>query len=275
MVQSIFLRLLPCMRVLRIHHELLNFTSRQYVNFSPHVLDFRILSKSLDVNLKLRPLLSSSPILTIDHRTVKRGIPSSKKTKGPRVVLTNQEMVKVIPIEEYDALLFGVISKLKTEYNINLSLRTGTGIESLPIELEGQMYPLKEIGQIARKASNVVVINLSAIPDALKPVNTALTSSGMDLSVQQEGSTLIVHLPKMTREHRENLAKNARSLFVKAKADIQEIQKSFIAAAKDQASGGISVDDIQDVSENLKYRADEAIKKCEEMCKTKTTELLE
>lgn len=49
----------------------------------------------------------------------------------------------------------------------------------------------------------------------------------------------------MTREHRENLAKNAKSLFVKAKDEVRIIQNSFTKDAKERT----------DLSEDLVFSA--------------------
>lgn len=45
--------------------------------------------------------------------------------------------------------------------------------------------------------------------------------------------------------------------------------------SKDSQLAGVSEDDARNVSENVKYRADETISKCEELFKSKTKELLE
>lgn len=50
---------------------------------------------------------------------------------------------------------------------------------------------------------------------------------------------------RMTREHRENLAKNAKSLFVKAKDEVRIIQNSFMKEAKERT----------DLSEDLVFSA--------------------
>lgn len=257
------------------------FTSTiSHSHFRPALLS-RIHTLSLNTNC-LENQCSGGQLLapsysvysSLYRRGAKRGIPKDGKNKGPRTILTDKEMAKVIPVEDLDVQLFGVYSKLKSEYTINLSLRTGLGIETLPVDLEGQIFPLKEIAQISRKSSNVIVVNLSAVPGAIKSVMDAINNSGMNLALQQESNAVILTLPKITREHRENMAKSARTMFIAAKSEIQNIQNTFIKIAKDGTQAGISIDDVHNVSENVKYRADETIKKCEELMKAKTAELL-
>lgn len=66
----------------------------------------------------------------------------------------------------------------------------------MPIEFEGETYTLQEIAQIGRKGPQLLVVNLSGFPQALKNVLKAIHDSGMGLNPQQDGTTLFIPVPK-------------------------------------------------------------------------------
>lgn len=78
-------------------------------------------------------------------------------------------------------------------------------IESLPVEFEGESYTLQEIAQIGRKGPQLLVVNLSSFPQAMKNVLKAINDSGMGLNPQQDGTTIFLPIPKyivpMTNTH--------------------------------------------------------------------------
>uniref|UniRef100_A0A161MHB4 Ribosome-recycling factor, mitochondrial n=1 Tax=Triatoma infestans TaxID=30076 RepID=A0A161MHB4_TRIIF len=98
--------------------------------------------------------------------------------------------------------------------------------------MDGKKYPLIELGQIVRKNPKVITINMVAFPQALPATLKALSESGMNLNPQQEGTTLYVPVPKVTREHRENLSKNAKAHFIKCRDGIRDVQNKFLKTIK-------------------------------------------
>lgn len=221
-----------------------------------------------------RLIFNYSPIFYNQRRYAKRGIVKEKKGKGVKYEMSDEELSKVIPIEEFDAFLEAVHIKLKTEFSTQLNLRSGLGVEKISVALDGTVYPLKDLAQISRKSANLMVLNLGALPDAMKPVLAAINSSGMNLSPQIEGTKIFLTLPKITREYREGLAKSAKSLLNSAKQEINQLQNQYIDKAK-QPKPGISQETIKDAIDNIRARSLEMIKRCDELFKAKTKELLD
>lgn len=69
-------------------------------------------------------------------------------------------------------------------------------IESLPVQLDGEIYTLQEIAQVGRKGSQLIVVNLSSTPQAIKPVMKAINDAGLGLNPQQDGTTVFINVPK-------------------------------------------------------------------------------
>ena len=97
----------------------------------------------------------------------------------------------------------------------------------MAVQFEGDDYPLREIASISKKDPKKVVIDASAFPQASVNIMKALRESGMNLNPQQvmmmmmmivmmmiifvqDGLTIFVPIPKVTKEFREKLAAGAK-----------------------------------------------------------------
>ncbi|XP_058462734.1 ribosome-recycling factor, mitochondrial [Malaya genurostris] len=196
-----------------------------------------------------------------------------KKDTPVKVHINEEQLAEVINLSVLRAQMEKGISTMKEDYIKNLSLRSATGaIETLKVGYEGKDYQLQELGQIVRKNPKTVVVNLISFPQTIPAVLQAIQKSGMNLNPQQDGTTLYIPVPKVTREHREGLAKNAKSLFIKCRDTIKDVQNQTIKKLKKQT----------DISEDLNFQvqaqitaiANEYIKEAEKMLETKQAELI-
>ena len=115
---------------------------------------------------------------------------------------------------------------------------------------------------------------MTSTPEAIKSVLEAISASGMNINPQQEATMIYLPIPKVTREHREILAKNAKVLLNNAKDELNHAYASFSNYAKKQKKAGISEELIFNTCENLKVLIDKKVAECEAICNTKVNELL-
>lgn len=198
------------------------------------------------------------------------------KSKGPqpKVILKDEELMEVIQVDVMKDQMQQVVEKLHSDYIKHVSVRSTAGsIENVEVNVEGSVYPLNQVAQIVRKNPHLVVINMSNFPEAIKSVLQGILDSGMNLNPQQEGTMIYLPIPKVTREHREKLVKNAKALLNKAKEDIRFIQNKYISLAKKNKSE-FSEDLIYDVQEQVKLIANEYVAEGEKMMNAKQKELL-
>ncbi|XP_013774469.1 ribosome-recycling factor, mitochondrial-like [Limulus polyphemus] len=198
------------------------------------------------------------------------------KSKGPqpKAILKDEELMEVIQVDVMKHQMQQVVEKLHDDYIQHVTVRSTAGsIENVQVNIEGSIYPLNQVAQIARKNPQLVVINMSSFPEAIKSVLQGIVDSGMNLNPQQEGTMIYLPIPKVTREHREKLAKNAKALLNKAKEDMRIIQNKYISLAKKHKSE-FSEDLIYDVQEQVKLIANEYVAEGEKMMNAKQKELL-
>ncbi|XP_075976736.1 mitochondrial ribosome recycling factor 1 [Anticarsia gemmatalis] len=196
-----------------------------------------------------------------------------KKGKGAKVDINVAVISELVPVDKMKDRCNNAIDKMKEEFTKNLSLRSTTGsIESLAVKFEGKDYELQELAQIVRKNPKTLVINFASFPQAIPNALKAIQSSGLNLNPQQDGTTLYVPVPKVTKEHREALAKNAKSLYIKCRDSMKEVQNEFLKKVKRQSN--VSEDLIHNVSKQISAICDEYQNEAKNIYEVKHNELV-
>ncbi|GBP92960.1 Ribosome-recycling factor, mitochondrial [Eumeta japonica] len=196
-----------------------------------------------------------------------------KKKKAEKVEINPSLMSELIPVQKMEERCNNAIDKMKEEFSKNVSLRSTTGsIESLHVKFQGKDYELQELAQIIRKNPKTIVLNFSSFPQAIPNVLKAINSSGLNLNPQQDGTTLFVPVPKVTKEHREALAKNAKSIYIKYRDAIKDIQVEFIKKAKKQEK--VSEDLVFNVTKQITALCEKYQTEAKNILDTKHEELI-
>ena len=196
-----------------------------------------------------------------------------EKGKAVKVEVNEGQLASVISLEKFKSQMDKSVATMKDEFIKNLSLRSTTGaIETLKVDVDGKEFELQELAQIVRKNPKTIVINLLGFPQLIPQVLQTLNKSGMNLNPQQDGTTIFVPVPKITKEHRENLAKNAKTLFIKCRDGIKDIQNNHIKKVKNNKE--ISMDLNHQIQNQITTIADGYILEADKLLQIKQSELL-
>lgn len=196
-----------------------------------------------------------------------------KGYKFAKIEFNDDQLKEFFNLDGYTGQLEKCIETMKNEFIKNLSLRSTTGsIETLKIKVDGKDHELQELAQIIRKNPKTIVINMVAFPQTIPTALQVIQKSGMNLSPQQDGTTIYIPVPKITKEHRENLSKNAKSLFIKCRDSIKDSQNSVLKKLKNNSD--ISKDENFSIQGQVAGIANKYIAQAEEMLETKQKELL-
>ncbi|KAL5011327.1 hypothetical protein ScPMuIL_009878 [Solemya velum] len=222
------------------------------------------------------PIRQSPPTTWCVLRGYAKKAKKEKVVKGKKghVSLTEDEIGDVLDFEAVKSKMQQALDSLKEEYIHNLTLRTSTGVfDSLQIDTADGSFPLNQLGQIIQKNPHLLLINLTATPQYIPPVMEAITASGLNVNPQQEGSTIFIPIPKVTREHRENLAKSAKMLCDKTKTKVRDIHTKAVKEVRG-AKDTHSEDLIRNLQEMIVEVMHECSGKADKMLETKKQELL-
>nr|XP_012229074.1 PREDICTED: ribosome-recycling factor, mitochondrial [Linepithema humile] len=182
------------------------------------------------------------------------------------------EMEQVIDVKKLTSQFEKTIEILKNDFVKNLSVRSSMGaIENLSVKFEGKDYTLQELAQISRKPK-LVVLNVSSFPQAIPDILKSLMKNQMKLNPQQDGTTIYIPTPKVTKEHRETLSKNAKNFYVKCCENIREIRNKQIKTVKQKEK--LAKDLAFRIENYIDILSHQYTSEAEEMLEVKQKELL-
>jgi ribosome recycling factor len=174
---------------------------------------------------------------------------------------------------QYDKLLI----ELRELYSKQIQLRTSSlAFEELSVTLppNNKAHQLKELTQIIQKTPQMFMIDMARHAQYIPNVLEAIQKSGLNVNPQQDGTTLYLPTPKVTREHREELAKNAKKLADQIIVKMREAYSKSHRNLKKQEKT-LSQDLLVDLDNNLKLRLDSYITQVEKIRLEKQKELLD
>lgn len=260
--------MLPIRSILRIYPIVVN-------KVKPKSLCTLTKSVQLNSNYSIIATVKSQQIDSVRHyaKGKQKEKARNKGVKFATYKLPDDQLIAIVNIEQYKTKLDKAVDALQSDYIKNLSLRSTTGsIETVKVKADGEEHELQDVAQIIRKNPKTIVINMIAFPQMIPAALQALQKSGLNVNPQQEGTTIFIPVPKVTKEHRTGLAKNAKSVFIRYRDLIKNIQNEFVRKVKDNTK--ISEDDNHAAQNQLIEIADSYVKQAEQIFETKQNELL-
>ncbi|XP_067106647.1 ribosome-recycling factor, mitochondrial [Osmerus mordax] len=217
------------------------------------------------------PTLPQAPCLRL-YVTKK----SKAKAKAqPAKVNINAALVDdIINLEKVKEDLEAVLTSLKDDFSRNLSIRTSPGaLDHIVVTTKDGKFPLNQLGQISMKSPQLIMVNMTGFPEATAAATRALRESSMKLNPEVEGTIIRVPIPKVTREHRENLAKLAKQFGHKAKESVRRLRSAAVTHVK-KSKESTSEDTLHLIEKQLQQMADNYAADIDKQLATKTKELL-
>ncbi|KAF7998156.1 hypothetical protein HCN44_009554 [Aphidius gifuensis] len=241
---------------------------------------FSIISTKKIVNNKVNLLLPvnnnhvviNKNLLSLSCVLLKAKDKGDKKKSSKAQHINLNEISEFVDTDKFISQMDHSIEELKNNFIKHLTLRSSAGsIEQISVNFEGEEFMLQELVQIVRKPK-MIVLNVTTFPQALPQIIEALEKSGMNLNPQQDGTTLFVPLPKVTKEHREGLAKNAKAIYIKCRDNLKDIKNKELKNLKKKTS--ISEDQVRRVHGQLEAICEKYIKDADVILDTKQKDLL-
>lgn len=208
-------------------------------------------------------------------KTQKSVAGKGKAVKGSTLTINYQEIMEVVDGEQLWEDLEKTVEDLKFNYIHHFSVRSSTSLDQLPVDLEGDSFPLNEIASISKKDPKRLIIDVSSFPQAAKDVMKSIRESGLNLNPQQDGLKIFVPIPKVTKEFREKLSAGARKKLVDCKDDLRTVQNKYIKlVGESELSGKVDKDNARGTSDVIKLVTNNFIGKADQLFVTKSKEIL-
>eukprot|EP00092_Neocalanus_flemingeri_P024055 GFUD01026093.1.p1 GENE.GFUD01026093.1~~GFUD01026093.1.p1 ORF type:complete len:319 (+),score=111.30 GFUD01026093.1:40-996(+) len=206
---------------------------------------------------------------------LKQKHPGKKPTKGSVPIMKYHEFVAIVSGESLWKELEAAVDKLKSTYIHQLNVRSSTSLDEIQVLLEGDTYPLNEIAAISKKDPKKLIIDASAFPQAAPNILASIRESGMNLNPQQDGLTIFVPIPRVTKEFREKLAGGARKKLNDCKDELRSIQNKYTKRVSEmELSGEVSKDDSKAAADLIKVITDNFLSAGDQLLVSKTKEVM-
>ncbi|XP_043914208.1 ribosome-recycling factor, mitochondrial isoform X2 [Protopterus annectens] len=146
-------------------------------------------------------------------------------------------------------------------------------LDHITVTVKDGKFPLKQLGQISLKSPQFILVNMNSFPEATSAAAKAIRESGMNLNPEVDGTLIRVPVPKVTREHRENLAKLAKQFTNKAKESLRRIRSNAVNQVK-KSKDAASEDTIRLIEKQIQQMVDDIGDEMDKLLSAKTKELL-
>ncbi|XP_038046517.1 ribosome-recycling factor, mitochondrial-like [Patiria miniata] len=180
----------------------------------------------------------------------------------------------ILDLEEVREDMQQALDALKQGYMKSLSIRTSQGVlDHIQVSTGDGKFPLNQLGQITSKSANMLVVNMASFPEATQAAAKAISDSGMNLNPQVTDTVIQVPIPKVTKEHREQLAKQAKAMCDKAKITLRQIRTNYVTRIKKHKDTA-SKDTLFALEKQIGQISDASAESAEKLLEAKSKELL-
>lgn len=228
-------------------------------------------------NLDAPDTAAAAFLVQWDKHASLKNVGKAKTGKGKQghsnLAVDYHDVTHLTDLEGYWQDMEVILKKQKQFFVHHLHVRSTNALDDLLVELEGDEYPLKEVASINKKDPKRLVIDLTTFPQATPNVVQTLRASSLNLNPQQDGTRIYVSLPKVNREHRESVAKAAKSKFVETKDLMQSLQNKYLKKL-DSAPSDAPKEHFKAVKELIMAIEHHFVKQADTDCHKKQQDLL-
>jgi ribosome recycling factor len=168
------------------------------------------------------------------------------------------------------------VSTLKEEFG---SLRTGRAsaglLDQVMVDAYGANVPLSQVASVSVPDARSITVSIWDKAVAIA-VEKAIRNAGLGLNPVSEGQNLRVPIPPLTEERRRELAKLAGKYAEQQKVAVRNVRRDANDDLKKaEKDGAINQDELKRMAEEVQKFTDEAVKRVDELLKTKEQEIMQ
>ena len=158
------------------------------------------------------------------------------------------------------------------------TLRTGKVnthiLDHIQVDYYGTQTPLKQVATVL--ATDAMTISITPWEKTLlKNIESAIAAANIGVNPNNDGEAVKLFFPPMTKEQREENAKQAKAMGEKAKVSIRNVRKDANDAVKKlEKDKMISEDEAKKALNEVQKLTDSFSAKIDELVKSKEAELL-
>jgi ribosome recycling factor len=168
------------------------------------------------------------------------------------------------------------VSALKEEF---VSLRTGRAsaglLDQVMVEAYGATVPLNQVAAVSVPEPRALTVSVWD-RGVVVSVEKAIRNAGLGLNPMVDGQNLRVPVPPLTEERRRDLAKLAGKYAEQQRIAVRNVRRDAIDELKKaEKDSVITEDELKRMSDEVQGFTDQAIKRVDELLKTKEQEIMQ
>jgi ribosome recycling factor len=158
-------------------------------------------------------------------------------------------------------------------------LRTGRAtpalVENIEVDYYGSMTPLKQIASISTPDARAIMIQPGDAA-AMREIEKSLQSSEMGFNPSNDGSTITVPIPQLTKERRLEMVKLLKGKIEDGKVSVRNVRRDGLESLRKlEKDKSISQDDGRRAQDQLQKTTDGHTKLIDETGSAKEAEILQ
>lgn len=158
-------------------------------------------------------------------------------------------------------------------------IRTGRAhpalVEDIKVDYFGTLTPIKNMGSVSVPEARQIMIN-PWDKTAMKAIEKAIQASPLGINPQNDGETIRLNLPELTRERRLELTKVINKMAEEARIAIRNVRRDVIESLKKmEKDSDITEDDLKKYQKETQDQTDAFIKKVDAILVDKEKEIME
>ncbi|XP_071947369.1 ribosome-recycling factor, mitochondrial-like [Antedon mediterranea] len=199
------------------------------------------------------------------------GIVFAKKGKKHQFEVSHSIEENVLSLDGINVSMQCCIDNLEKDLMEKIKITTSKGaLDNIMVNTSDGKFPLNQLGCISFRSAHLVDVIMHS--KHVKESASAIQDSGLNLNTKIQGTTIHVTLPKITKQHRETLAKAAKEFCDKTKVDLRNKRSKYIMKLRKQTA---SKDILFQIEKQISQISEHFNKKADVMLKEKTRELIE
>jgi ribosome recycling factor len=168
------------------------------------------------------------------------------------------------------------VTALKEEFT---TLRTGRAsaglLDQVMVEAYGATVPINQVAAVSVPEPRSLTVSVWD-KGVVVSVEKAIRAAGLGLNPVVEGQNLRIPIPPLTEERRRDLAKLAGKYAEQQRIAVRNVRRDAIDELKKaEKDGAITQDELKRMSDEVQGFTDAAIKRVDELLKTKEQEIMQ
>ncbi|MDU7693311.1 MAG: ribosome recycling factor [Helicobacter sp.] len=167
------------------------------------------------------------------------------------------------------------IEALKKDFTTLRGTRVSVQIlDGIKVNYYNTPTPLNQISQVLSSDATTLVVTPWE-KNILKDIEKAILEANIGVNPNNDGECIKLFFPPMSKEQRQEIAKNVQKMAEKSKVSIRNIRQDANNQVKKlEKDKQISIDESKKAQENIQKYTDFYTKKVEELAKAKEDEVL-